>query len=274
MRAVAFTVDVDRDVNEVCKGQTCSVSHGGNGARFDSSGRGLELIVEALRETGVKGTFFWEGRTAEVLAERMDVAGMMSGHEVAVHGYDHEDLSGQEDGVKMDRQRVKEILDHADLALDRTFGRIERGFRAPYQRTSVPLFEELADRGALYDSSETVRMMDGKVGPYRNEQGVLEAPVCWSLDRRGKKIVSYLWPFHEGKRNISDYLDLVDGFEDGLLVIATHSWHLVENYCEGRLSEDKVTKRVKDLVGFLEEVRGSGAEMVGISDHLRRTDAL
>jgi peptidoglycan/xylan/chitin deacetylase (PgdA/CDA1 family) len=269
VRALAFTVDVDRDVNLVCHGQICSVSKGGNGARFTSSGRGLELILQVLEETGVKGTFFWEGRTAEELSKSMDLAMLMEGHEVAVHGYDHEDFSGKETGIPLEREQVADSLDRAESALDRAFGRKRRGFRAPYQRTNEALMNELLRRDYLYDSSETVGMTDGKVFPYRRKDGLLEAPVCWSLDRNGKKIVSYLWPYHEGKRPMNDYLEMVAGLEDGLLVLATHSWHPVENFSSGELSRAEVERGVADLRHFIEECKRSGAEFVGIADHLR-----
>lgn len=274
MRAVAFTVDVDRDVNLACEGQVCSTSNGGNGARFASSGRGLELILQVMRETGAKGTFFWEGRTAEELSRSMDLARMMEGHETAVHGYDHEDFSGRETRLPLDREQTAEVLDRAGSALDRVFGLSRRGFRAPYQRTSETLMEELVRRNYLYDSSETVGMIDGKVSPYRRPDGLLEAPVCWTLDRQGKKMVSYLWPYHEGKRPMSDYLDLVEGFEDGLLVIATHSWHLVENFCGGVMDHSAVERGTADMEHFFQASIDSGVRFVTIADHLRREHGL
>lgn len=269
MRALAFTVDVDRDVNLACQGQVCSVSNGGNGARFVSSGRGLELILQVLHETGVRGTFFWEGRTAEELSKSMDLASMMNGHEMAVHGYDHEDFSGQGTGVPLGPEQIAEVLDRAESALNGVFGHSDRGFRAPYQRTSEALMQELARRNYLYDSSETVAMTNREIVPYRRKDGILEAPVCWSTDRQGKKIVSYLWPYHEGKRPMSDYLDLVDKFEEGLLVMATHSWHLVENYCGGALSQAAVDRGTSDLKHFIQASIDSGVEFVSIADHLR-----
>jgi len=274
VRAVAFTVDVDRDVNLACQGDICSVSNGGKHPRFDSSARGLELIANLLEEMGVKGTFFWEGRTAEVLSERMDLKDVMRRQEVALHGYDHEDFTGKETGILLDRESTGTILDKGSEVLDRAFGKGKRGFRAPYQRTTDVLLDELRARNFLYDSSDTVELVDGKVGPYRNKNGLPEIPVCWSRDGRGKKIVSYLWPYHEGKRPIADYLDLVDGFQDGLLVIATHSWHPVESYCSGIRTKDDTNRDMTDLRTLLEHIERSGCDLVSIADHLRGKDAL
>jgi peptidoglycan/xylan/chitin deacetylase (PgdA/CDA1 family) len=274
VRAVAFTVDVDRDVNLACQGEICSISNGGKHPRFDSSARGLEMIAGLLEEMGVKGTFFWEGRTAEVLAERMDLKDIMRRQEVALHGYDHEDFAGKETGIPLDLEGTKVVLDKGTEALDHAFGKKRRGFRAPYQRVTDVLLDELRSRDFLYDSSDTVELVNGKVRPYLQENGLPEAPVCWSRDGRGKKIVSYLWPYHEGKRPISDYLDLVDGFRNGLLVIATHSWHPVESYCSGLRTKEDAERDMTDLRKLLEHIERSGCQLVSIADHLRGTDAL
>ena len=274
MRAVAFTVDVDRDVNLACQGEICSISNGGKHPRFDSSAKGLEMICGLLEEMGVLGTFFWEGRTAEILSERMDLKGLMRHQEVALHGYDHEDFAGKETGLPLDLESVRNGLDKGTEALDGAFGRKTRGFRAPYQRVTEVLLDELKARGFLYDSSDTVELNGGKVRAYRLPNGLPEAPVCWSRDGRGKKIVSYLWPYHEGKRPISDYMDLVDSFHDGLLVIATHSWHPVESYCFGLRTKEEVEDGMADLRTLLEHIETSGCELVSIADHLRRKDAL
>ncbi len=274
MRAVAFTVDVDRDVNLACQGELCSISNGGKHPRFDSSARGLELIASLLEEMGIKGTFFWEGRTAEVLSGRMDLKDLMRRQEVALHGYDHEDFAGKETGIPLDLESTRAVLDRGTAALDRAFGKQMRGFRAPYQRVTEVLLDELRVRDFLYDSSDTVELAGGVANAYRLPNGLPEVPVCWSRDGRGKKIVSYLWPYHEGKRPISDYRDLIDGFQEGLLVIATHSWHPVESYCSGLRSQEEVERGISDLRELLEHIEGSGCQLVSIADHLRRKDAL
>ena len=73
---------------------------------------------------------------------------------------------------------------------------------------------------------------------------------------------------------MSDYLDLVDQFEEGLLVIATHSWHMVENYCGGLLPREMVEQGMRELGEFLEAVRGSGAELVTVKEYLEREHGL
>ena len=272
MRDIAFTVDVDRDVNQACMGRVCSVSKavdGDESPRFSSSAYGLEMILDVLMGCGVRGTFFWEGRTAEQLNALMGLRSMMEGHEVALHGYDHEDFSGKETGIPLNREQAGQAIDDGGSALDSVFGERPRGFRAPYLRTSEVLMTELVQRNFPYDSSETVCMKDGKVFPYHRADGLLEAPVCWTLDKKGKRIVSYLWPYHEDKRPMSDYLDLVDGFEEGLLIIATHTWHMVECFNSGPLTKDRIERGKRDLMMLLDHARETGGRLVTVSDGLR-----
>lgn len=277
MREIAFTVDVDRDVNQACMGNACSMSKaidGDSSPRFGSSAHGLETLMEVLVDCGVRGTFFWEGRTAEQLSSLLGLRYLMEGHEVALHGYDHEDFSGKETGIPLGREQVKKVLDDGTSVLDGIFGERNRGFRAPYLHTSDLLMNELVERGCPYDSSETVCMKDGKVFPYRRPDGLLEAPVCWTIDRKGKRIVSYLWPYHEDKRPIDDYLNLIDDFQEGLLVIATHSWHLVECFESGPRPKERVEQGKRDLQTLLEHGSDTGAKFVTVSDGLRDVHGL
>ena len=68
-RKLYFTVDADRDVNIPIPGSVAagSIDRGsGTGPRFSSSERGMSVLVDLLDDIGVRGTFFLEGRTAEM----------------------------------------------------------------------------------------------------------------------------------------------------------------------------------------------------------------
>ena len=93
-----FTVDADRDVNIPIPGSVAagSIDRGsGTGPRFSSSERGMRILAELLDGLGVRGTFFMEGRTAEVTD-----CSFLAGHCIGLHGYDHEDLTGAQTGVR------------------------------------------------------------------------------------------------------------------------------------------------------------------------------
>ena len=94
MRTLCFTVDLDRDVNEPVFGSVCAASKDrgeGNSPRFASAGKGTEKLVELFDELGIRATFFAEARTLH----RSGAFSLIKGHEVALHGMDHEDFSGE-----------------------------------------------------------------------------------------------------------------------------------------------------------------------------------
>ena len=274
MRRAAITVDVDRDVNQACKGKMAAVSspvHGSDRTRFSSSRKGLELIVGTLNDLGVRGTFFLEATTALEIDKVADLGELLEGHEIACHAYDHEDLTGTDTGVGMDREDIDDILERSVGVLDELYGEGRRGFRAPYLHSSDDVMDSLKDHGFLYDSSVVEEVRDGSIGPYVSRNGLTEVPIASSRDERGRKIVGYLWPLHEGKRPITDYLRMVDGFKDGLLVLSTHSWHPVENFCVGQQCEVDVQKGMEDLRELLNHSLDSGVEFVTLAEHVGRS---
>ena len=54
-------------------------------------------------------------------------------------------------------------------------------------------------------------------------------------DRNGRVIAAYLWPMHEGRRVPEDYIAMAEGMDE--LVLATHTWHMVETR-EGGVMDD------------------------------------
>ncbi|HEY3421385.1 MAG TPA: polysaccharide deacetylase family protein [Methanomassiliicoccales archaeon] len=273
MRRAAITVDVDRDVNQACKGRMAAISSPVNGSdepRFSSSRKGLELIVATLNDLDVRGTFFFEATTALEINKTSDIGELMQGHEIACHAYDHEDLTGIDTGMQMDREDIDDILERSVGVLDTLFGEGRRGFRAPYLHSSEELMSSLKEHRFLYDSSVVEEIRDGSIRPYLTKNGLPEVPIASSRDQRGKKIVGYLWPFHEGKRPIGDYLRMVDGFRDGLLVLSTHSWHPVENFCNGQQCELDVQKGMDDLRELIQHSVATGVEFVTVAEHVDR----
>ncbi len=267
MRYAAFTVDVDRDVNEPRAGTVESWCRGGAAPRYSSTREGLERLVAMLGELGIEGTFFWEGRAAEVLSERMDLKGLMRGHEVAAHGYEHEDLTGESTGVRPSEEWLDAIIGRSLSSVETVFGRRPDGFRCPYQHIDDTVARVLMQRGLLYDST-----LFGDVGaglrPYPLAGGLLEVPLAQCRESDGRKLQSYLWPMHEGRRKPDDYLRLASAHEDGLLVLADHSWHVVESL-GGERGEERAEREVGKVKYVLKEMMARGIEFVTVSEHLR-----
>jgi peptidoglycan-N-acetylglucosamine deacetylase len=271
MRQCSFTVDVDRDVNQACEGQVCAVSaprDGNNAPRFASSAKGLETIVDVLDSLDIKGTFFFEARTAREISKEIDLPSLMKGHEIACHGYDHEDLTGHKSGVRLDHNQIDDVLERSTSTLREIFGSTRFGFRAPYQACDENIEKALFDKGFIYESSKVRSLQEGPIWPYRTASGIIEVPIASGTDRSGKKIVGYLWPMHEGKRTADDYVHLMGQFDDGLLVIATHTWHMIENYCSGPYSKEEAARHEHCLQEILSKGLDMGIDMVRIDDFL------
>jgi peptidoglycan-N-acetylglucosamine deacetylase len=261
MRYAAFTVDVDRDANLAERGRyeagSRAISGTDTAPRFASSGKGLRLISELLEELSIRATFFLEGDAIRDIARHNDVRSLLQKHEVACHGVCHEDFTGESTGICLSDEQVGDIAKESRSIIRDIVGRDSMGFRAPYQHIDAIGLGALAKVGFSYDSSMTENIVDGKIGPRKLDNGMFEVLLACGKDNWGKKIVSYLWPMHEGKRVAGDYLDLASSFRSGYLVLATHSWHLAETFERGILdpkqSASEIEKTRKVLTGMLDQ---------------------
>ena len=167
--AVALTFDFDaetlwlsRDPGNARRPGT--LSQGAYGAKV-----GVPMILETLREVGVKATFFIPGWTVEHHADRAEMI-LRDGHEIGHHSYSH----AWPDPDRPE-QEVEE-MEHGLEALKRVLGVVPRGYRSPAGETSDTTLSLLRQHGFLYDSS-----MMGDINPYRLD-GLVELPWHWSLD--------------------------------------------------------------------------------------------
>lgn len=258
MREFAFTVDLDRDVNEARKGEINSISRDcGQGCqpRHRSSADGLRLLVELLDELGMKATFFAESWT---LSKISGAKSLLHGHEVASHGVQHEDLTAQNTERPLNDDQLHSILRQSRDEIKDIIGHNPLGFRAPYMHIDERVIGHLATLGFRYDSSYTCPIKNGAIKPFYLPCGLCEFPVASTLDKDGKKMMSYFWPMHEGKRQVGDYLQLIDSFEEGILVTATHTWHICESLVSGRLSKEAINQNILSLRCILEYAQDSG----------------
>lgn len=271
MRCAAMTVDVDRDVNLAEKGRIGGVSRekgGKTSPRFRSAAKGLKMIVSILDDLGIHGTFFIEAETAKEISKTVDLRSLLRSHEIAAHGIVHEDLTGTDTGVKLSSLQIKEVAGGSSTALKSLLKRRPVGFRAPYLHVDDTVLRTLAEEGYLYDSSIIRRQDRGEVYPYRVFGPLVEAPISSGSDKEGRKIVSYLWPLHERERNVRDYEYMVSKFSAGLLVLATHSWHMVENYKDGLLPEKKVAENMNWIRTIIQGAIDRGVEFMTIEEYI------
>ena len=255
-RTLCFTVDLDRDVNEPVMGSVCAASTDrgeGNSPRFTSCGKGTEKIVELLDELNIKATFFAEARALQ----RSGAFNYLKGQEVGLHGLEHEDFSGEKTGIHMDEGDMRDIIERAISLIRDCVGYQPKGFRTPYMNVNDALMSFLPEYGIRFDSSY-YSYAGKEIRPYRLDNGMVEIPVPKGADKEGKAITSYLWPMHEGQRGPDDFIDMARQMEDGIFVLATHSWHICETYSKGILDDKDVEKNIGDLRRILETLMDDG----------------
>lgn len=115
-------------------------SHGRYGAQM-----GARNLLRLFERYGVRATFFVGGWDVERYPELMrDI--VSAGHEVAGHGYLHEDFSA----LSTDEQ--SSVLDRSEAAFESILGRKPLGFRAPERLMSRHTRNILIARGYRYDS--------------------------------------------------------------------------------------------------------------------------
>lgn len=138
---------------------------------------GMPRILSMLDRLQLTATFFCPGYTAERYPELLRRV-RDAGHEIAHHGYLHEDIAG------MTPRQEADVIDRGLDALERVAGVRPVGYRAPMWETTYATAGLLLDRGLLYDSS----LMDSDL-PYElaehpgdGARSIVEIPVSWSLD--------------------------------------------------------------------------------------------
>lgn len=138
--------------------------------------RGIERVLDLLDRHQIPGTFFLEGwnvRKYPELAQEI----VARGHEVAAHGWMHEQWS------ELDPDRERELIRKTTATLAEVLGRPPHGWRAPSGLTTPSTLAMLHAAGYQYDSS----FGDDDI-PYRIQvaqdraEELVELPWSWPLD--------------------------------------------------------------------------------------------
>ena len=238
-------------------------------AEIQGSIEGFDQILSVLIQKKIPTVFYFEARTIDLISkrhpeflERLN----QSFFEKGVHGYDHEDLVGEETGLPLEKQEEFNLIKKAKERIEELFSTEVIGFRAPYMRLSENTQKILKDLDFVYDSS-IYQESDKAIIPYSDEHGVIEFPVIKTpKESLMKGMYTYLWPLFEGKRGIkeivSNYIQLIhNSTEDNTYIsINLHSWHFAYNIEQNcYLSQKKIRKNTEFLVKLItkiEEIEG------------------
>jgi peptidoglycan/xylan/chitin deacetylase (PgdA/CDA1 family) len=142
--AISWDVDFDSDLHLLDPAHGFEQYGAMTNFRFDEVG--LVRVVKALRELGLRQTFFVCGWCLEQYPSIAKTL-LDDGHEIAHHGYMHEKPNGQtkEGELRWLRQGI--------VCIEAAGGQRPRGWRAPSQGFSQYSASFLIGEGFLYDSS-------------------------------------------------------------------------------------------------------------------------
>ncbi len=228
---VALTFDHDGIASEVRRGDGPTVvSRGEFGPRV-----GVGRILELLRREGIASTWFVPGHTVETFPDSV-AAVVAAGHELACHGWLHEDLAT----LSTDAQTA--VLERSIEALTgAAAGTRPAGFRAPYWSLGGDTLANVESLGFVYDSSlmdddthlHRVRhgdVHDGMAGVSRlgREGRLVEVPISWQLDDwpHFEPSTGAVGPMSAPSKVLEIWLEELhyawDANDDGVLTITMH----------------------------------------------------
>ena len=180
---VALTFDHDSISDGVRRGDPpVKLSHAEFGVRV-----GAPRILELLAARGIVSTWFVPGHTLVTFPDSTDAI-LAGGHELACHGWFHEDFA------TLGRDEERELVERCATAVQARTGQRPHGWRAPYWSLGPRSLELVEDAGFAYDSS----LMADDYRLYRVRRGdrhsvaegsrfgpagvLVEVPVAWGLD--------------------------------------------------------------------------------------------
>ncbi len=214
-------------------------------------------ILETYRQFEIKQTFFVPAWCIEQYPGTVE-AMVAAGHEVAHHGYIHENPQA---GTKDDeRYWLKRGID----VIERVTGQRPRGWRAPLYNFSNDSADLLIDEGFTYDAS-----LMGDDVPYMlqtNKGELVELPSHWGMDDWPQYVQSmdldYMMPIKAASLGVEVFREEFDAmWEHGGLWVGV--WH---PFATGRLAR---WRQVHKLIEYMRE-RGDVwfATMEDIAGHI------
>ena len=252
--SVAITVDHDAVSDSVRRGDSVvKFSHAEFGPRV-----GAKRILELLASHEIPATWFVPGHTLTTFTD--DTAAILDGgHELACHGWFHEDFAELSAGEQVD------VLGRSVEAARSVTGKAPAGFRAPYWSLGADTLGLVEAAGFRYDSS----LMADDYQPYRIRHGdqhttttgttwgtpgaLLEVPVYWAMDD---------WPHFEpgpGRSGLSAPSAVLEIWTDELRYAHEHApgglvMVTVHPECIGRGHRMAMFERFIDAASMLDGV--------------------
>ena len=181
--SVALTIDHDAISDSVRRGDSpVKFSHAEFGPRV-----GAKRLLAMLAQRGIPSTWFVPGHTLTTFTDDTDAI-LAGGHELACHGWFHEDFG------ELSVKEQQDVLGRSVEAVRAVTGTAPAGFRAPYWSLGEASIGLIEAAGFAYDSS----LMANDYDLYRIRHGdrhsttdgttwgqpgtLVEVPVYWAMD--------------------------------------------------------------------------------------------
>lgn len=226
-------------------------------------------LITYLINKQIPTTFYYEARTLTLFKRKhSNLFNMLNQpfFEHGLHGYDHEDLTGEDTGIAFSKTEEFELLKSGKLKIKNLLSTEIQGFRAPYMRLSSNTIDILEELGFSYDSS-IYKQSETGIFPYRTKKNIIEFPVIKTPKESSMKgMYTYLWPLFEKTRSeeevVKNYIQILKNSKenDSYISINLHSWHFAYNISQKKyLSEIETQKNIKLLTNLIDDLKEHGA---------------
>ncbi len=248
---------VKNESDEITKNPELSASLKGTIESFNP-------LIAFLSDYKVPTTFYYEARSLKMfnkLQQNLFKNLNKPFFEHGVHGYDHEDLTGEQTGIQFSEREEFELLQRAKKEVESLLSTRVYGFRAPYMKLSPNTIGILSELDFSHDSS-LYKQSDKGIIPYRIDNGIIEFPVIKTPKESSMKgMYTYLWPLFEGKRSkeevIQSYIQICKNSEDSnsYISINLHSWHFAYNISQNDyVTETKIQENINAFTELIREL--------------------
>lgn len=181
--AVAFSLDVDNETPilaaDTDEGMFAGLGVGSSTLEWSlreyGARRGIVSLTEIFDRHGVPATYFMPAVSLMAAPEMAEVIKRAGHHEIALHGWVHEEAA------KLETAEIEALLRRSADYLERAFGQRPVGFRAPLV-IQEHTFPALLNMGLLYDSSLLSDDVPFEVNLNGKPSGLIEIPPNFSLE--------------------------------------------------------------------------------------------
>ena len=240
--AITFDIDTDSILHLEFRDKAPSMVSLMSWLKYDEVA--IPRLVEMYKRYEIKQTFFYPAWCMEQYPHLVDVI-LEGGHEIAGHGYLHENPN------KLEPEDEMYWLDRQISVIEKMTGKRPRGWRAPLYNFSQHTLDFLIERGIRYDAS-----LMGDDVPYvlKSAMGqVIELPSHWGMDDWPQYVhepnFGYMVPVQAPDEAMKVYMSEFNAmYEFGGLWIAV--WH---PFVSARLA------RCHRIAKMIEEMQERGA---------------